>query len=443
MCALCLASVVVLATVLTDGTSYTLHLEFENAGRIVNGGAVQIAGRRVGRVTNVGLSPNGLAVITISVDASNVIPLRQGTRAAIRTVGAATIANNFVDIRPGPSNRPALSNGATLGIEQTSGIVDIDALLGALTPPVRASISRLISHSAQVFAGSGARDFNEMLAQLDPALAQIDGLMTQLSSDRADLAGLVDTADTAARALASRDVALHASVGDVAAALGAVAQQQRPLADALDRAGAVLDHGGGTLRDLTTAVTALRPTLRLIPPVSSPLARFLTLGAPVIDRTATTARQLRAELPELTQSLGGFSRLAPVADRGLRATGTALADAKHIMRGVRLYGSDFVLGLFNGLFAITAGNYNQSGHYIHAEFAQSPTLLPGGILASALPNLSGLSALSPSLFAIKARQTARCPGGANPPAPDGSSPWIADPSLCKPLEDVPASVDGP
>lgn len=429
--------------ILTGGNSYTLHLQFLNAGGLVEGGEVQVAGVKVGSITGIGLTPNATADVTISIDNSADIPLHRGTRAAIRQVGAATIANNFIDIHPGPTNEPALPNGATLPPTQTAGIVDLDAVFDSMTPAVRSNLQRLIAESSQVFAGSGSRDFAEMLIELDPALAQVNGLTSQLASDQANLGHLISTATEAATAIASRSTELRSSVGNVARALAMVAEQRGALADVLVRAPSVLAQGGHTIRDLVGALRALRPTLREIPPAAGPAGRFLTLLAPVARETTPVVSNLRAQLPGLEAALAGFPTLKPKAVTGLGAAATALHASNPILRGLRLYSSDFVLGIFNGLFAIPSGNYDKAGHYAHAEFAQSPQLLPGGTLASILPNLSGLSALTPALFGIRTHLVARCPGGANPPAPDGSSPWIPDPSLCNPAEDVPANVDQP
>jgi phospholipid/cholesterol/gamma-HCH transport system substrate-binding protein len=427
----------------TGGRSYTLHVEFLDAGRLVEGANVEIGGVTVGSVTGVGLTTNALADITISIDAGADIPLHAGTRAAIGEVGAATIANNFVAIQPGPTNERVLPDGATLPPTQTVGVVDIDALLDSLDPSVRANLRALISNSAQVFAGSGSRNFNDMLVQLDPALGQLDGLTQQVISDGADLGRLITTASEAAGVIQSRRGDLRSAVGHVAQALAAIASAQMPLEDILTRAPSVLQTGTRTLGDLATALTALRPTLRDIPPVAGPLGAVLGSLAPVARSTTPAIASLRAQLPAVRSALARFPALKPLAIAGLRSTGTALQSLNPLVRGLRLYSSDFVLGILNGLFAIPSGNYDKAGHYVHAEFAQSPTLLPGGILGAALPDLSGLSKLSPALFSLRTHLWARCPGGANPPAADGSSPWIADPALCNPADDIASNVDSP
>jgi hypothetical protein len=205
----------------------------------------------------------------------------------------------------------------------------------------------------------------------------------------------------------------------------------------------VLVQGRKTLGDLTTALTALRPTLREIPPAAGPLNDFLSLVTPTVRRATPVIAQLRAQVPNLKRALAGFPVLKPLAVRGLGATQAALSVSAPILRGFRLYGADFILGIFNGLLGIISGNYDKAGHYGHIEYTQSPVLLPGGTLGATLPNLSGLSALSPALFALRTHQVSRCPGGANPAAPDGSNPWVVDQSLCNQSQNLPSSVNHP
>jgi phospholipid/cholesterol/gamma-HCH transport system substrate-binding protein len=148
--------------------------------------------------------------------------------------------------------------------------------------------------------------------------------------------------------------------------------------------------------------------------------------------------QLRAQLPGLQRSLAGLAPLAPVADTALRSAGKALDLARPIARVARFYGSDLILGVFAGLAGVATANHDQWGHYARLEFTQPYQTSLGG-------PLSGLLAkpLLPGLFDLRTRLSRRCPGGNTPPAPDGSSPWVPDPSICDPAQDVPAAVNTP
>jgi phospholipid/cholesterol/gamma-HCH transport system substrate-binding protein len=430
---------VVLCTILIFGigdSSYTLHALFEDSGQLVSGGEVQIAGRSVGAISGISVTPNGLADVTLSIDDGSIVPLHRGTRAIIRAVGQAGVANRFVQLSPGAPSAPTLRSGATLSTAQTTGIVDLDAVLDTFDPATRASIQQLIGHSAQIFAGSGAKYFGETIGRLDPAMAELSSLTGQIATDRVELGQVVHSGAVAVSAVASRSLDLQDTVAHTASALGAIATERAPLADLLQRSPAVLTQATSTLQDVSAAVTALRPTLRLVVPVASPLKHLLTVLPPTLARATPAVANLNAQLPDIRTALTGFKPLEKLAVPALTTTSTALKTMMPVLAGVREYGSDFFLGVFNGLAGISTGNYNSTGHYVHLEFVEPYQTLLSGFgtqLLSALPN---------DLFAERNGLTSRCPGGNEPPAPDGSNPWVIK-GLCNPADDVPLSVDFP
>jgi phospholipid/cholesterol/gamma-HCH transport system substrate-binding protein len=418
---------------------YIIHAQFEDAGQLVTGGEVQLAGRRVGSISNLSLTRAGLADVTLSISDSSVVPLHRGTRAMIRAVGQAGVANRFVQLAPGSVSAPILRDGATLPTTQTDGIVDLDAVLDTFDPRTRASMQQLIAHSAQVFAGSGSRYFNQMLGQLDPALGTLDRLSGQIAGDRLALGRLVRTGATAAGAVASRSTALEDTVAAVARTFDAIASERTQLADLLQRTPAVLGQARGTLSRAMTAVRALRPTLRALVPVGPPLRRFLGVVTPTLGRSTPVVRRLIGQLSPLRSTLEGLGPLEGPAVSGLRSTTVATRALTPILTGIREYGSDLVLGVFNGLGGLVSGPYTSQGHYAKLNFVQSPQTVSAGPLSQLLSQFP----LAPGVIGVRTHLLARCPGGDAPPAPDGSNPWIASPGLCNPADDLPLSVDFP
>lgn len=430
---------VVLVLLFSASGGTTLHAVFEDSGQLVTGGQVQVAGRSVGSITGLSLTGNGLADVTMSIDDGSVLPLHHGTRAIIRAVGQAGVDNRFVQLIPGASSVPELADGATLPTSQTTGIVDLDAVLDSFGPSTRASLAQLITHSSQAFAGSGARWFNRMLAGLDPALGELDGLSAQLASDRVELSRLVQTGAVASHAVASRSPALQDSVAAAAHTFGEVAQQRAALADLLARAPAVLRQANGTLARVSVAVTTLRPTLRAVVPLTPSLRQFLGLLPPTLDELTPTVARLNGELPALLATLRGFEPLAAPAVNGLRSAAASFTGLMPFLVGLREYGSDIVLGIFNGLGGLVSGPYAAVGHYAKLNFVQSAQTLFSGPLSQLFSNGS----LLPGNLAVRTHLLARCPGGDAPPAPDGSNPWVPSRSLCNPANDTPLSVDFP
>lgn len=430
---------VAVALVLLGGEERSLHARFANAGLLIAGDRVEIAGRKVGHVAHVGLAPDGLADVELRIEDDAVLPLRDGTRAEIRAVGQAGIANRLVELTPGPPEGAELADGAVLGTDRTTPIVNVDALLGSFGPKERAAMRTFLERSDELYAGSGGPAFNAMLRRLAPATARMSGFATELARDADALARLVRTADVASGAVASRRTDLVGAVDGTARALGALADERRALQRTLTNAPGVLRQAQGTLARTRTAVSALRPALREVPAAAEPLPAYLRGLTPVLPRARRTVDDLRAQLPALTASLRGLQPVATPIVRALSSTGRGMRDARHIFEGLRLYGSDMVIGLLAGLGGVPTGPYDALGHYAKVELVESPQTAVEGRLAKYL----NVSDLVPGLLGVRIGATRRCPGGNQPPAPDGSSPWDLGEKFCSHEHDIRPEVNEP
>lgn len=437
--ALLAAMVAVAVVVLWPAGAATVTARFENAGQLVPGAEVKVAGRSVGDVADISLSSDGQAEVTLNISDERILPLRRGTRAHIRAVGQAGVASRYIDLRPGPSTSPPLGHPALLRAADTRGIVDIDQIFSSLDARSRRDIQALVEHSSEIFAGSGAPAFNRMLVELAPGMAATSGVTQDLAHDERALEEVVTAGARAADALASRPTDLEEAVANSARAFSAMAAERRSIAGILRRAPAVLDQAGRVLRETGSTATALRPMLRAVPPAATPARALLQRLTPTLGQAAPVMRELRAQLPAIRRSLDGFRPLARPAVAGLRSLRDALGAAQPIVRGLRIYGADFVLGVTNGLAGIITSNYNRTGHYGRLNFVENPQTLLAGVPSSILSP----AALVPGLLQTRTGVTAMCPGGNQPPAPDGSNPYIPDPSLCDPDDAIPASVNEP
>ena len=430
---------VLAVTWLMSGSSYTIHARFLSAGGLVDGGEVQVAGRAVGSISNIGLTPSGEADVTLAISDTSVVPLHTGTRALIRAFSQGSVDGNVVVLTPGPVNAASLHSGAVLPTTQTSGTVDIDALLDSFGPGQRANLDALIANSGNIYAGSGARYFNGMLGELDPALGAVDGATSSLALDRGALGEFVRTASEAASAVSSRSTDLTSAVTHTARALGAIASQRHALADLLSRLPPVLIQARGTLARAGIALTALRPALRDLVPVAQPLRAFLNQVDLTLPVAGPVVARLRGQLPALNRSLAGLAPLKQPAVSALRTLGVAMKSLFPIAQGLRYYGADVVIGSLAQTFGSIDASYGAYGHYAKANFVESYQTLFAGPLGTFLT----AHPLLPSIFNVRTGLTRRCPGGAVPPAPDGSSPWNLGPDLCTAADDVPLSVDFP
>ncbi|UTI66751.1 MlaD family protein [Paraconexibacter antarcticus] len=430
---------VLLWVLIGSGGGYTIHARFANAGQLIKGNDVQVAGRKVGTIRDITLTPNGEADVRLSISDGSITPLHQGTRASIRAVGQAGVASRFVDLTLAPPSAPEIADGSVLPASQTTGIVDLDALLDTFGPDQRRDVAALIDHSSQVFAGSGSRYFHSMLGKLDPAMGEVQKVLQELAFDRGALARLIHTGALASRAVAAQPSELDGAVVNAARTFTALAQVRDPLGDALHRAPAVLQQARGTLRRTSVAVQALRPTLRAVPAAAGPLRAVATEAAPALLGARPAVRDLIGQLPALRRSLRGLPQLEQPGVAALRAVAPAAEGLRPILRGLRYYAPDFLLGVTNGLAGLLSSSYNRSGHYARLSFEVNGQTEVSGLASELLTKFPTV----PGLLNARTHLLAPCPGSAAPPAPDHSNPWIPDASLCDPRDSIPASVNIP
>ncbi|MCK9248000.1 MAG: MlaD family protein [Solirubrobacteraceae bacterium] len=436
------AALVVYLVAFSGGSDYRIHVRFANAGQLVKGGLVQVGGVQIGQIDRITIGDDGRADLELGITDDAFVPLREGTRAQIRAVGQATLTNRYIALAPGPDNHAALPDGTTLPATDARGIVDLDAILSAVGPDERKNLRALFADGAALYAGSGASSFNRMLRKLNPAITEVDGLATELVAQRPALERLITTGATALEAIADRRGDLDDAVADTAVAFGALADRRESLQRVLAAAPSVLRQAGGTLDRTAGTVEALRPTLRMVPASQRGLPTALRRFPKALKRLTPVVERTNVLLPKLTTALDGIPSLeAPTVD-GVRSLGVAMKDANPILEATRFYGSDFLLGVLNGLLTIGSGGYNGQGHYLRIEFVQSLQSLVGGALASIIPGLTE-GGLVPGLFNATQKQNNRCPGGSAPPAPDGSNPWMPREGLCDPAMNMSGLVNSP
>lgn len=420
-----LLAVTVAVVVLTGSGpgSYTIAARFVDAGQLVKGDLVEVGGRRVGTVSALRLTDNGMADVMLSIDDDEFKPLHDGTTATIRTVGLASVTNRVVELSPGPREAPKIPDDGVLPPSRTRGVVDLDMLLNAVDPKVRKDLQTVVREAADAFADPAPGQVNRGLEYLQPALSQTRLLGAEIVRDQDALDQLVTTGAAATGALASREDDLGEGLDGAAAVLRQVASEREALGDAIERAPATLRHTSAVLGRLTRTLPVVNPVLAGLEPAIAPLEHILRETPPIAANAAPAIADIRELLPQAAEVLRGIPALDRAASPALESATGALRDLLPIVAGLRGYGPDFVAGLFNGFGGAPGGYYDANGHFIRISLQGAPSSLPG-LLPT--PDYSFPS------NGYRTGLTARCPGAAEEPAPDGSNPWIENPSLCNP-----------
>lgn len=420
-----LCAVAAVAFVLLGGGErpYRLYAVTDTASQLVKGNVVRVGGLSVGTVEDIELTADNRARLTLAIDDDGLVPLHEGTEGAIRISSLSSVANRYVDLHPGPNSAPELASGATIGAQDLTPAVDLDAVLNTLDAETRGAVQDVLHGSARQLSGV-EREANAGLAALSPAVAQTRGTLAELGDDQAAFTRFLVKSAIVVSTVAARRTDLESGLrrtSDVAAAL---AQETGALKAAVGRAPAALRQATATLGQLRTTFRRLGPTARLLRPVAPRLARTLAALRPAARDLRPALADVHGMLPDLV----GVLRAMPGLDRSARpaiaSSDDAIARALPIVAGARPLVPDALHGLMNGFGGSGAGYYDANGSYAYVAPVASQYSLTSGLTLLPVPPLAG----------TVSGNVARCPGAATQPAADGSTPWVPDTFPCDPSQ---------
>jgi phospholipid/cholesterol/gamma-HCH transport system substrate-binding protein len=290
--AVAIAVIVVAVILLSGGTSYQVRLVFQNASQIVNGDEVQVAGNPVGSVSNITLTPNGQAQLTIDISNPSYVPLHQGTEATVRLTSLSGIANRYIDLRLGPGNAPKIPSGGVIGTTDTTSAVDIDELFNTLNPPTLKGLQNLIQGAGSEFAGKGAAA-QAAWAYLNPAVASSSTLFGELDrNDGGDFTNFVVKSSKLLSDISTRSSDLTALVKNLGTTTEALASQKNALGQSIQDLPQFMALADTTFVNLRNALDDLTPLVNDSKPVAPKLQRFLAQLRPLAQNAVPTVRDL-------------------------------------------------------------------------------------------------------------------------------------------------------
>ena len=419
--AIVVVAALVAVLLLGGGGGHQYKLIFQTAGQLVKDNDVQVGGRRVGSVTDIQLTPNNQAQITIVVD-KPYAPLHEGTTAVIRATSLSGVANRYISLTPGPNNAPKLPDGAVLTADKTTTIVDLDQLFNTLDAPTRAGLAKTIQGFATWYQGKGLQA-NAAGRYFPPSLQVTTSLLEKLNADQRALNTLVQDTSGVVTTLARRAPTLTDLVSNADTTFGAIASENASLAQALSLLPQTLRRGSTTFVDLRLALDDVDKLVAVSKPANKNLAPFLATLRPLLVQSTPTIAKLSQLVSQpgpsndLTNLLTTAPALAKSASTSFPASVKALNQSTPIFDFIRPYTPDLVGWLRD--FGQGASNYDANGHFariapVFNAFKYDSTsneLIP---VPPALrtPGLQNGSSIVP-----------RCPGAAIQPPADGSAPW--------------------
>jgi phospholipid/cholesterol/gamma-HCH transport system substrate-binding protein len=411
--ALVVAAVVAVAIVLFGGGGYRVTAEFTDAGQLVEGNQVKVAGAPVGSVEEIRVSEDGRAEVTFEVTDDDYAPLREGTQAIVRQTSLSGIANRFIDLQLGPDDADEIDDGGRIGPDDTSAAVELDQVFAIFDPETRKAVRDFLEGSAKSIEGRGA-ELRRGIHYLNPALSTGSRLFEELTRDDPLLERFLVDSSRLVTALAARRDDLQGVVSNLGTTFSALGGQQDALAESISllppflrRANTTFVNLRAALDDVDPLVEAAKPAVRRLGPFLDLARPFARDAEPVVADLSRTIRApgpdndliaLMRSFPPLTRIALDSRRIRGAVRRGaFPETSAALRAAAPTIAMARSYTPDFVGWLDD--FS-TTGAYDALGGFSRAWLNLSEALYGPG---------------------PKVGQFRRCPGADEEPAADGSN----------------------
>jgi phospholipid/cholesterol/gamma-HCH transport system substrate-binding protein len=309
------------------------------------------------------VAPNGKqALATINIE-DKYGPIPQGTRAILRT--KTLLGETYVELTPGDSDGPTLSDGATLSKANVAESVQLDEIFRTFDAPTRAAFQEWMQEGATSIAGRG-QSFSNVFAELEPAFSEFDRLFRLLDTQRLAVKQLFSNGAVTFRALRGREGQLASLIRNSNDVWRTTAARNRDI-EALFRAFPTFEdesrltfnrlrefalNADPLFRQLVPAAEQLSPTLIAFSRLAPQAKGFFGGLETVIDRAPSglgaTRKFLRDDFPVLLNSLDPFLR-----------------NLNPILTGLDLYKNE-VTGLLGNVAAATnAVHLSSAGEQTH------------------------------------------------------------------------------
>jgi phospholipid/cholesterol/gamma-HCH transport system substrate-binding protein len=308
-----------------DADAYTVRAIFDNAGFLVPGEDVKVAGVKVGKVQSLDVTPDFKAAVVMRIDDPGYQDFRRDASCIIRP--QSLIGEKFVECEPTqkravgtepPPPLRKLDQGPGAGqyflpVQNTEQSVDLDLINNTLRLPYRERLSLIINELGATVAGRG-EDVRAVIRRANPALKEIDRVLAILASQNKALQDLATNGDTILAPLArerrhiSGALASSAEVAQATAERRADFQQDiqkfpeflRELRPTMTRLGALSDEMTPVLADLHDAapdinrmIIQLGPFSQAALPAVDSLGETAKVGTPAITAARPVIRDLR------------------------------------------------------------------------------------------------------------------------------------------------------
>jgi ABC-type transporter Mla subunit MlaD len=360
-----------------DGGDYKVRAIFDNAGFVIPGEDVKVAGVRVGSIESIDVTDDFKAAVVLDIEDPGYQDFRRDGSCIVRPqslIGERFVECELTETRAAGEQAPPeleqIEEGDGEGqyllpVDRNGKAVDIDLLNDVMRRPVRERLSIILSDLGIGVAGRG-RDLAEVIRRADPALKEIDEVLKILAEQNDVIADLARDSDAILEPLARE----RAHVGGAIENAGEVAQATAERSEDLE----------ADIERLPAFLRELRPTMVRLGALSDEMTPVLTdLGevAPDVNRLVT---QLG---PFSSAAIPAFESLGEAAETGtpaVRAARPVVGDLRSLASAIRPVGAnarrllesfqrtDGIERLMDYIFYQVAAinGFDSFGHYLRA-----------------------------------------------------------------------------
>jgi phospholipid/cholesterol/gamma-HCH transport system substrate-binding protein len=285
--------------------AYYVRAVFDNASTIVPGEDVKIAGVAVGVITDMNVTEDKKAAVTLRIDREGFAPFKQDARCQIGAQGL--IGEKYIECEPGsadsaPLDRLKEGDGEgerLLPVENTSSPVDLDLINDIMRLPYRERLGILLAEFGTALAGRG-NELNEVIHRANPALKETTDVIEVLAKQNRELARLARNSDTI---------------------LEPLAREREAFADFIVQANETGEATAERRGELARSIELLPDFLSELEPLMADLEGFADQGTPVLA-------DLRAAAPALGRLIRAQGTLATAARESFPSLGNALEEGR-------------------------------------------------------------------------------------------------------------------
>jgi ABC-type transporter Mla subunit MlaD len=351
--------------------AYYVRAIFDNASTLVTSEDVKIAGVPVGIVSEMDVTEDNKAAVTLRIDDEQFTPFKADAACTIRPQGL--IGEKFVECEPGSTGAEPLQTieegdgegERLLPVENNSSPVDLDLINNVMRLPYRERFAILLNELGTGLAGRG-EELNEVIHRANPALRETDEVLAILANQNRVLERLARESDQA---------------------LGPIARERERVADWIVQANRTGEATAERRTDIRLGINRLPEFLRELRLLmvdlegltdqGTPLLADLGDAAPALGRLiegqGTLAQASRESFPSLGDALErgrpALLRARPLI-RDLGRLGDELApvsvDLDDLTQSLDATGAVERLNDFLYYLGLSTNGFDSLGHYLRA-----------------------------------------------------------------------------